>query len=287
LIGELAFDELTPDLQATAIELLRSHPRFADDFAIPEKAGDPEHWLIGRAAYWPDVARSQKEYNRPAWHYQLGAVLVLNDAKYPDSPGPAPEDATLATQDLHIVQAIELCRSVLRDKTRAASDRAIAFCWIAHLIGDAHQPSHAGSLYSKRFPEGDREGNSIPTLQSKNMHALWDGLLGSKYDAGDIKRRSNQIRSNEVGVWKIAGQRTKLPMGVDPMSWLRESQSAAIKSVYTPEVMEPISALPTDEKLEPIDLSELYLQNAGMVARQRAAFAAQRLAEVLRQDLAD
>jgi len=72
LIAEMAFDELSAELQNKAIELLRSHPRFAEDFKIPEKSGDPEHYLIGRAAYWPDVARSQKEYNRPKWHYQLG-----------------------------------------------------------------------------------------------------------------------------------------------------------------------------------------------------------------------
>ncbi len=32
-----------------------------------------------RVGYWPDVARSQPEYNRPTWHYELGPTLVFGD----------------------------------------------------------------------------------------------------------------------------------------------------------------------------------------------------------------
>ncbi len=44
--------------------ILKAHPRFDEDFRLPKKVRNEEEWLIGRACYWPDVARSQPEYNR-------------------------------------------------------------------------------------------------------------------------------------------------------------------------------------------------------------------------------
>lgn len=62
LIAVMAFDQLKPEQQAAVLDIRRAHPRFAEDFKIPEKVNDPERYLIGRAAYWPDVARSQPEW---------------------------------------------------------------------------------------------------------------------------------------------------------------------------------------------------------------------------------
>ncbi len=203
IIASLAFSMLDKDDQQTLIELLKTHPQFEKDFRIPESdrgAEESRLWLAGRAGYWPDVARESKVLNRPTWHYQLGSSLVLGNANLvkvhvtpPDSPG----DATLETQELQITQALKLCEATLKDQSKPASDRALAICWIAHLVADSHQPCHAGSMYVEGlFPEGDRGANSIPTKQGRNMHALWDGLLGNSYDSGDVRRRMKEITSN-------------------------------------------------------------------------------------------
>ena len=42
-------------------------------------------------------------------------------------------------------QAVELCRQTLQSNATADSDKAIAICWLAHLVADAHQPYHAGA----------------------------------------------------------------------------------------------------------------------------------------------
>ena len=293
IITVLAYDLLSKQEQQQVQKILKEHPRLAEDFVRPESetsrtAEDQERWLIGRAGYWPDVARSQPEYNRPTWHYQLGAALKIGDPRnVPVNPGPLPAGATMQTQELHIAQAIELCRSVLRDKSRPASDHALAICWLAHLVGDAHQPCHAGSLYStKVFPEGDRGANSIPTKQAKNLHALWDSLLGDHYDAGDVRRRSLVIRSDPA-LWTSAEQAAKKLDGLNPLTWLSESSAYGCSAVYTPEVLNSIDAVERGltSKLEMIELSETYLTAAGEVARARAAFAAHRLAMILSHDL--
>lgn len=304
IVALLAYDLLNREEQDLIQAILREHPRFKDDFAHPKNSNnqnvenqnvdkplsqfDNERWVIGRAGYWPDVARSQPNFNRPSWHYQLGATLTLGAPEnVPVNPGPAPATASLETQELHIAQAIEVCRGVLRDKSRPKSERAIAVCWLVHLVADAHQPCHAGSLYVKGvFPDGDRGANFIPTKQSKNLHALWDGLLGSQFDAGDIRRRCEVIRS-EGPRWSDAEAAAKHENGLNPLTWLSESSEEGRTNVYTDEVLAPVHAVSRGlaPKVGITDLSEGYLKNAGDVARKRAAFAGHRLALILRKDL--
>jgi len=291
IVAVLAYDLLTKDEQQHLLEVLSAHPRFADDFDSKDQTltkEEMERWVIGRAGYWPDVARSQPKFNRPTWHYQLGATLTIGDPNgVPANPGPAPSDATLETTDLHITQAIEVCRRVLREKSSPSSDHALAVCWLAHLVGDAHQPCHAGSLYvTGVFPEGDRGANSIPTKQSRNMHALWDGLFGNRYDAGDIRRRWAAIKADSV-TWNVAKEAAAKADGLQPLTCLSESAEFGRTNVYTPEVLESVQAVargltPT---VATVDLSEAYLKAAGEVARKRAAFAGHRLARILSEDL--
>ena len=287
LIAILAYDLIRPSEQKRLIELLEKHPRFMEDFQPKSKLSDATalaHWNIGRAGYWPDIARDQPAFNRPNWHYQLGATLTLGDnVKVHETPGPLPAGATLGTKDLHIAQAIELCRQTLRG-SGPDSDKAIAICWLAHLVADSHQPCHAGSLYADGiFPEGDRGANSIPTKQGRNLHALWDGLLGGRYNAGDITRRAREVKSDETS-WKAAEAAGTV---VEPLEWLSESAEFGKSHVYTPEVLSAVEAAQRSgaEKVEVVDLPETYLKAAGALAQKRAAFAAWRLAAVLSEDL--
>ena len=275
IIAVMAFRKLPTDRQNELLRILESNPRFADDFKVPAKVKNRNEWLIGRAGYWPDVVRGVgKEFNRPNWHYELGATNVIgNVANVPAFLGPLPKSATLETKDLHVAQAVELCRAKLRDGSE--TEKAIALCWLCHLVADLHQPCHAGSLYVESvFPEGDRGANSIPTKQSKNMHALWDGLLGRDFNEGDAQRRIAEINSLGLQPVEIS----------DCKTWLEESRQAARESVYSAEVLEPISVAMRSgsTNLDELQLSEDYLKNAGRVAQVRAWQASARLADVLK-----
>jgi hypothetical protein len=297
LIAAIAFSLLTNQEQAELLDVLKQHPRYAEDFVPPEKLANEEErtrWLVGRAGYWPDVARKQPKYHRSTWHYELGPTIVLGNAdgiEVPQRPGSLPLDATLETQELYLSQAIELCRKVLSDKSQPAGDRAIALSWIGHLVADAHQPCHAGSLYMEKVfvkKDGDRGANSIPTKQRQNMHALWDQLLGDEFAQRTNRRRFAEITSSpqltEIG--RIA---VSIPGGLDPLVWLGESRKAAIEHVYTPEVLDPMNIVARGiaEKPEVLELSEPYLKNAGIVAQVRAMEAAYRLAEIWRESAAN
>ena len=289
LIALLAFDELSGEEQQELLSILKAHPRYAEDFTPQEKIRNVDRFRVGTAGYWPDIARKQPKYNRPTWHYQLGATLTLGDPatlKVPETPGPLPAAATLDTQDLYIAQAVELCRRVLGDRSAPDSDRAIALCWLAHLVGDAHQPCHAGSLYAERlFPEGDRGANSIPTRQKNNMHALWDGLLGGRFNEGTMHRRVADLQAKSD--YHAAGEAAvSRPSGLDPLTWLAESREASVQYAYTREVLGPIEAfMKADGELPVLYLSEAYLRQAGGLAELRAAEAGHRLAKVWKEGL--
>ena len=116
------------------------------------------------------------------------------------------------------------------------------------------------------------------------MHALWDGLLGQRYDAGDIQRRISEI-TGDAELVSQAGFGVTVDTTLDPAVWLAESREAALQSVYTPEVLEPIGVAMRagGGELQTIDLSDQYLKNAGRVAQLRALQASYRLARLLQE----
>ncbi len=284
IISLMAFDLLSAEEQTKFLEILAQHPRYLDDFVPPKGLPNQEEeqrWKVGRVGYWPDVARSQPKYDRPTWHYELGATLVIGNEskmKVPARPGLLPGEATLETQDLHLSQAVELCRNALQDKATSPADRAIALCWIGHLVADAHQPCHAGSLYMEDVfteEDGDRGANRIFTKQNRNMHALWDGLLGRDFDLADTRRRIQEISQDQELLSKV----THGSNWMDPQVWLAESRIAATQSVYTQIVLDDLKQSMGSERGNPIDLDKDYLKQAGRVAQQRALQASHRLAE--------
>ncbi len=283
IITLLAYDRLEQHEQSRLFEILEQHPRYAEDFEPSPKIKDVKRWRIGRIGYWPDIARSQPKYNRPTWHYQLGANLVIGDKSkvtVPQSPFQVPEDATLETQELYIAQAFTLCLGVASDNTKPAADRALALCWLAHLAGDAHQPCHAGSLYAETvFPDGDRGANRIKVKQGRNLHALWDGLLGGRFDEGDVKRRLAAINADEE--MPARARRYDALDTAIRSEWLAESERYAVFCVYTKEVLQPVKAVQRGltEEVPAIDLSDKYLETAGRVAKMRAFQAGFRLAK--------
>jgi hypothetical protein len=209
--------------------------------------------------------------------------------KVPDRPGILPVDAGLFTQSLYISQAVVLCQHTLNDRKRPGSERAIALCWLGHLVGDAHQPCHAGSLYVEGiFPDGDRGANSIPTKQDKNMHALWDGLLGKRFGSTATNRRAAEIASESAlaSRGEAAIQKSK---GLDVHTWLAESREAAKAHVYTPEIIQAVTAAARIQATTPevVVLDEAFLKNAGRVAQVRAIEAGYRLAAIWQQGLTD
>ena len=256
----------------------------------PKGTTDPkaiDRWQIGVAGCWPDIIR-RSAADRPTWHYQLGSSLALGNVTPPDDPGALPDGATLDTQELYVGQAFDLCRQVFADRSRPDAERAVALCWLCHLVADGHQPCHAGSLYAEGvFPKGDRGGNSIKIGRRGNLHSTWDGLLGGNASEKNVLRRVAELKADQSAIDRVNAHREQFSSTpgawVESSLWLGESRQAAVEHVYTAPVIDPVTITMRGlvKTVEIAELPEAYYQNAGRVARVRAVQAGYRLADVM------
>ncbi len=285
----IAYELLNESDRAEVIDLLSHMPEFERHFAAPDgirNQGSIDRWRIGVAGAWPDIIRGT-DWDRPSWHYQLGASHVIGKVAVPDPPRALPADATLETQSLHIQQAVELCTTVFRDPNQPKEDRAIALCWMLHLYADGHQPCHAGSLYAAEFPDGDRGANFIKLKDGSNLHSTWDGLLGRDANANDVRRRVVEMGNVKQDILSEARASGDLELWLTSDTWLAESRQLAQSKVYTDEVLGPVIAASRGltKGVPPLALSKAYYRSAGMAAKHRVKQAGFRVAIAIHRGL--
>src|SRR5687767_4356906 len=79
------------------------------------------------------------------------------------------------------------------------AEKAVALCWLFHLVGDVHQPLHTVALFTPDHPEGDR-GRNLAFVRVReggqilNMHALWDGLIIGSQRFQDVRNEATKLR---------------------------------------------------------------------------------------------
>lgn len=176
-----------------------------------------------------------------------------------------------------MLQAIQDSQAVIKSEA-GAEPKAVAYCWLFHLVGDIHQPLHSTALFSKdRFPTGDRGGNEIPLAEGRNLHALWDNLLGRQYYMRNVEKEVVELeRGSEYHeTWMGAAKE------MNPTKWAEESHKLCGDFVYTQGMYAAIQAVPKGEKLPPISLSPDYLRQAGRESRLRVIAAGVRLGVML------
>ena len=165
----------------------------------------------------------------------------------------------------------------LSDKLRNPSedqDGSYQLRCLIHYVGDIHQPLHATTMYSEKFRNGDRGGNSF-RLRRKDgiseLHALWDSVV-TEY-ANDW---AEPLSSDS---WQAVGEasssiREENPRGrlflnkKDPAEWSQESLEISESFVYKN----------IKEHTWP---SASYISFGKKIAEQRLAYGGYRLADLL------
>ena len=285
------------------LSILAAHPRYREDFLqqMPAfiESGDATaraQWLLGQAAYWPDVARGltdgdRRRYNRPQWHYTdgswvrgsapLSGNLYVGISAFPEQQGELSSNVVNEDDAHNVVTALDYNTQVLSDASRPMAERAIALCWVLHLIGDIHQPLHTGSLYSAHtLVDGDRGGNRIPVQlpggpsgRDLNLHSLWDLALREFGVSDSLPPILQQVSGFSTP--RISG------MTSDWTAWMGESRQILRTQVYT-ETMKSVVREADDRQLEeldqPIVIDSDYLNRMQRLARQRLGLAGLRLA---------
>jgi len=312
LSASISDEYLLPSRREALLKILQQHPRYAEDFQaqMPAaiRAGSTAaqaRWLLGQAAVWPDLARSlpereRRRYNHPNWHWIDGRWLRPTEATSAAAQGTATQSAATAAMQGNVyvgmsplppilnagtgavprlnqvdnmMLALDYSLATLRDNTALMSERAIALCWVMHLLGDIHQPLHAGSLMSPRvFPDGDRGGNAIMT-QDDNLHARWDQALSQQPLAETLQQLLRQAE-------RLMDSAAVLDTDSD--HWLQESRQILHSSVYSDEIIDAVlHSERTGASLPRFTLDQPYQRQMRQLSEQRLLLAGLRLARVL------
>lgn len=194
-VAKIACDDLGAKHQLALYNLLKQHPHFKDHLSAsrPAEIESEVQWVILRSSVWPDWIRGTKKdgqgaainrYHRGEEHYVNIPLIDPKDADF--FAGKTLVDPDLA----NIVTALKQRSNDLKTKTAAAEDRAIAACWLFHLVGDIHQPLHNVSYFSSdaAFRKGDLGGNTFGIKANGRkwkLHQFWDDILGEDANYND------------------------------------------------------------------------------------------------------
>lgn len=217
--GAIAEQYLTPQAQLAIKQLLVNEDLAEASTYADEMRADPSE-------FWQKTANP--------WHY----VNVYDGKKYSDV-APPPEG--------NAVTALELFTKQLKSKQTSLAKKQLALRFIVHIIGDLHQPFHAGNGL-------DRGGNDVKLKffwEDSNLHRVWDsGLI-------DRQQLSYTEWSNILSR-KITEQQAQNWKELDPKVWVAES--AKLRANLYPEQ----DKLSWDYQFQNLPIVKQRLQMAGV-----------------------
>lgn len=234
IVGEIAWQELSPAARAAVQAILETDPE------------TKYHTLAGASLWADDIKPRFREL-----HY---ADAAKGSAGF-DFDRDCPESGCVVSAILDNIRTLE-------DTDAGATERLEAVKFLAHFIGDVHQPLHVGYLE-------DRGGNDINVRffnASKKLHGVWDtniiARVGKEWKAYANELKAT-ITNDEREGWQSA----------DPVEWANESYQLAVHNAYV---------LPRSRKI-----GQAYFDKNRPIVEQRLKAGGVRLATILSAVFAD
>lgn len=272
-IGLLAWDQMSPETRERATRILDGLSTGNRDLTRGAPAGDEARWAFARAGLWPDLARDPKQ---PHW-------LSITQPIEAGALAPAPSLSGYTPRN--IVEAIDHNLAKLQSPATSDADRAAALCWLVKLVGDIHQPLHAATLYSPKFPAGDDGGKRFvvnrPGRGETDLHTLWDDLVVQNASPKRAQRVAQRLADQASSQAVAEAVRV-----LSPAVWAQESYELAQTVAYAGGRLRGIDAVTRTQSQTAPALPGGYEAWARHVARERSAIAAHRLATLLDHALA-
>lgn len=270
LIAAEAFRELSPEHQAQAIEVLKSHPDYSEWVKSyrPNPVVSRAAYIFMRASMWPDEIRgSGSPYDHPEWHF----------IDYPLHPPEFFLESDSRPTN-NVLFGIKQCEETLSNVHADPELRAAHLSYLVHLIGDIHQPLHCCSLFTAAYPNGDRGGNDFYVQRDGTgvrLHGIWDGLLGTIPNPTAQWAYSLKIEAEYPN-----DSLPQMSLHTTPRAWSLESRHLAIEYAYLNGNLKGS----TDSESAP-PLPAGYIITAKRVAEEQGALAGYRLAYEIRKHL--
>ena len=252
--AKIAYDEMDDGQRTALFGMLQKHPHFTQYLAAarPPEVSEME-WVILRAAVWPDWVRPRRgpehgpdprgpsvtKYSRGEQHYVNVPFVDPQDTAFFAGKTLIPPDRT------NVLCALKQSCNDLRTTTAAAEDKAVAICWIFHLVGDIHQPLHNAEYFSSQegFQQGDQGGNKFWLKingRKWKLHAFWDDVLGEDTAYWDdspehqqqIFHQAMKVAEHLRGLQLPDADKEKLAKNRSFASWSQESFDVAKTVAY-------------------------------------------------------
>lgn len=162
---------------------------------------------------WADRVRNTTHRHTAPWHY-------INQER--NDPQVDPEDCAAMGC---ITEAIDLHAGIFADTDRSDEERLEALKFLAHWIGDIHQPLHVSIA-------GDRGGNDIPVLwrgeRHTNFHRVWDSEIlldhmSEEWHWAPGPQRWTYLAESLAAEIPLNGMTVYSP--VDSIGWAQESHN--------------------------------------------------------------
>ena len=255
VVAQIAYERLEPAVRERVDELSKI-------------GAEPENATFVTGACWPDDLKTVgiKTYND--WHF-LDIPFSSDGTRLP-----------AARAKINVVWAMNQCVFTLKKRApdprfpnvalRAVPDneKARALRFLTHLVGDAHQPMHCVSRFSKAHPKGDRGGNDFG-LGKTNLHLFWDegGGLFSTIELRPLSADSERAIRGLADKISKSNPPTAQARNLDFGQWAQQGFLLAQNIAYkTPENRAP---------------SAQYIQRVQKTSAERVALAGYRLAALL------
>ncbi len=312
-VAKLAYEQLDHKQKQAIDHVLREHPHYkmyltANAPDGPDGPGAKE-WAFLRAATWPDWVRPLEKDDRVDDTGMKVTRFHRPDDHFIDLPFVPPADkdkfdpTKLQPDEENALVALTFHTATLKSKLASKADKAVALCWVLHLIGDLHQPLHCAKQFSTIFPtttgpdRGDRGGNFFGCRidgEPVRLHTYWDDILGlvpgvTHDTPARQKKVYARIKSNYGDLRDPAFARDKLPelkKATTFAQWADESHAAAVAVAYwdgdNGKLLEAV--LVPSGKDVPADAPKAgagYAATAKKTAQRRVALAGFRLADHL------
>ena len=163
----------------------------------------------------------------------------LHGLHYIDLPFSLDKSTILPPRSPNAVTAINHAYNSLLSKNITDHDYWMQLRILLHVVGDLHQPLHAITQFSKKFPYGDNGGNLVLLPYNnigKNLHAYWDnggGLLlsNNKNNIVYIKKMAKAIIKHWPCQKFLSVQKFACSQ-INPEHWARESFVIAKNQAY-------------------------------------------------------
>ncbi len=246
VIAEIAWENLTMPARAQVGCLVRQFQR-----------SWPQVKSFQQMAVWPDTLKSQGITAFNQWHFIAQPFSTeSNKVSLP------------RINDENGVWAVQQGVTVLMDGNRDPAMQAWFLAFVAHIVGDLHQPLHTITRVSSKHPQGDLGGNlfMINYPGASNLHQLWDQSLGAL--PKDLYQKSQVIKiAHELQRRYPQKRFAHRAQDLDPNDWAKESFALGKSFAYQlPENSRP---------------SKHYIKQGQEIALKQIALAGYRLANLL------